>query len=213
MLAFVTLDMQFPLPEALAGASVLSFSTGGTWCKTHIKLFLNLEPLIISESPTSLTWVPIVDLLEIEMHLVWFISLIFKDDRFHEYAICLPPLFVETLCSQWWHYAIKKPRQWKLSKRLELPLKTLHPNSLLSTKLHCTHSPVHPGAYQKQAPPTSAITDPLQNLHPNSNNRSSDSQYTWGWDPVHSMHMVSCDDNDTVVICVPTCSPGLSAES
>lgn len=48
---------------------------------------LNLEPLTLSKSFTSLTTMPIVELLKTETYVVWFVSLMFKADRFCMYAV------------------------------------------------------------------------------------------------------------------------------
>lgn len=90
MLAFVTLDRQFPLLEANAGACVISYSTGRVHdvrLESSIKLyffFSSLESLAVTIDilVISLTKMPIVKHLGIDMLLVWCISLIFKADRF-----------------------------------------------------------------------------------------------------------------------------------
>lgn len=64
----------------------------------------------------------------------------------------------------------------------------------------------------KVSPPTSAHhrhSTPCTPLHLSI--RWADSQDTWVWDSMHSV--ASCDDNNAAVTWVPTCSPGLLAES
>lgn len=87
MLAFVTLDMQFPLLEANAGACMISHSTGRVHVvrlESSIKLFFFLKPCLeplavtIDILVTSVT--PIAGHLGIDMLLVWCVSLIFKAD-------------------------------------------------------------------------------------------------------------------------------------
>lgn len=130
--------------------------------------------------------------------------------------------FNKTFCSQWWRYPIKKTSRWKLSVWSELPLKTLHPKNLAS--LQYTTQSIQELIQSKSPPPPHPITDtppshashPAKhlNLHPSMQwIQWADSQDTWVWDSMHSVHVDSCDDNNAAVTWVPTCSPGLLAES
>lgn len=60
--------------------------------------------------------------------------------------------------------------------------------------------------------PTSHASHPAKHLNLHPGIRWADSQDTWVWDPMHSVHVASCDDNNAAVTQVPTCSPGLLAE-
>lgn len=125
--------------------------------------------------------------------------------------------FNKTFCSQWWRYPIKKTSRWKLSVWSQLPLKTLHPKNLASLQ-YTTQSLQE--LIQSKSPLPHPITDtppshashPAKHLNLHPSIRWADSQDTWVWDPMHSVHVASCDDTNAAVTWVPTCSPGLLAE-